>query len=79
MFLLQQQGEQFFNGQSCRIPGISGPAQSIFRDLSLSLFVFFVFTNHAHHTAAADNFAMFANLFYGCSDFHYSPHPGHYL
>lgn len=38
--------------------------------LTLALLVLGVFTNHAQATLAADNFAIPANGFYGCSYFH---------
>jgi hypothetical protein len=40
--------------------------------LALTLLVLGIGANHAHHTAPVDHFALVANLFYRCPDFHFS-------
>jgi hypothetical protein len=40
------------------------------RVLTLALFMFRIFANHAHDTPALDNCALITDFFYRCSDLH---------
>ncbi len=43
-------------------------------NLALPLLVTWIFTNHTNHTSAANDFALVANFFNGCSHLHVQPH-----